>query len=351
MDVKVFRMFLKGIVAGTVTATALWGQGRTEPSGRAGQPPVVYSGCYPLGYWCGRRTQTDEFLLNVPTPLSKDECIKLCDAELSRKYGVVVDPEGTGTLASGYGYVVGSITDCGTSPADSSQIRLRCGFTLSKVCEPAGRRPMGLIDAETSEPVTTPGQYFAQMAYLEESAVTAFQYLVQELESFGAPETLIAVAREGIQEEVDHADMMKALCLRYGGACIPVVVDPFQPRTLFEFALDNVVEGCVRETYGALAAMYQSEHAEDPAVREVTRRIVFEESRHAMMSWEIVQWLETQLSPKQQEQCRQAMKEAVYSLEMAIAQKASQPWEHRIGVPPKNEALRMFDVLKQTVWA
>lgn len=111
------------------------------------------------------------------------------------------------------------------------------------------------------------------------------------------------------------------------------------------------MEGCVRETYGALCAIWQAEHSTDPAVREVTARIVFEESRHAAMSWELARWLEPQLTPDQQDECRAAMRAAIAELAQDAAIEPPPTLAAIAGLPPAEEAVRMFEMLQQTIWA
>lgn len=345
MDVNVFRFLLAGIVAGSLTAHSF---GLSLPaSGDPERPAVVHSGCYPIGYWCGEKKQGEEFNVTAKVPTSKEECIKLCESALEAKYGVVGGDGGQNFS----GYVKDSVTECESNDLNDGRVRVKCEYTLSKECQAAGRLPAGLSLEGSIGAIEHVGDYFAQMAYLEEAAVTAFQYLTQELEAYNAPERLITMAKEAVQEEVEHAEMVRALSERYGAEPLPVEVEPFQLRSLHEIALDNISEGCVRETYGALQATYQSEHAEDPAVRAVTHRIVFEESRHAMLSWEIAEWLHPQLTPEQQEECRQTMLNTIDELEGAVSQEPPPTLARVAGLPPASEATRMFKTLKDTLWA
>jgi len=56
---------------------------------------------------------------------------------------------------------------------------------------------------------------------------------------------------------------------------------------LVDVALENAVEGCVRETYGALIATRQAEAASDPVVRRAMRKIAADETAHAALSWDV----------------------------------------------------------------
>jgi len=66
-------------------------------------------------------------------------------------------------------------------------------------------------------------------------------------------------------------------------------------RSLYEIA----VEGCVRETFGALEATFQAKNANDPQIRRVMRRIAEDETRHAALAWRVAAWIEPRLSDRQ----------------------------------------------------
>jgi hypothetical protein len=56
------------------------------------------------------------------------------------------------------------------------------------------------------------------------------------------------------------------------------------------------VEGCVRETWGALFGAYQAQNAQDPGVRRAMATIADDETRHAALSWQLHHWALSQLS-------------------------------------------------------
>ena len=118
-----------------------------------------------------------------------------------------------------------------------------------------GRQPEGL-KLGSVEPGL--GGYFAQLAALEAASVPAFRRLARDLEALGAPTHLIQRAREAARDEIRHARQMRQLANRIGGAPVPFTLAADRPRTRFELAMENAVEGCVRETLGAALAMFQA---------------------------------------------------------------------------------------------
>ncbi len=61
-------------------------------------------------------------------------------------------------------------------------------------------------------------------------------------------------------------------------------------RSLEALAVENAVEGCVRETMGALFAMHQAASAADPHVRATMVSIAPDETRHAALGWAVAEW-------------------------------------------------------------
>jgi hypothetical protein len=134
------------------------------------------------------------------------------------------------------------------------------------------------------------------MAHLEAASVPAFAHLERELRAHGAPERLLAGARRARLDEERHACMMSDLA-RAAGARMPVVeVAPMAVRPLDEIAIENAVEGCVREALGALAASEQARTARDPVLSTVLAGIAVDEARHASLAWAVDRWASRGLS-------------------------------------------------------
>ena len=51
----------------------------------------------------------------------------------------------------------------------------------------------------------------------------------------------------------------------------------------------------MRETWGAVVALWQAHRAHDPKLRDVYRAIAADEARHAALGWAIDQWVRTRL--------------------------------------------------------
>jgi hypothetical protein len=212
-----------------------------------------------------------------------------------------------------------------------------------------GRMPAGLHihDYETSSAL---GNYFAQMTAMESAAVTAFRYLVRELEAYQAPAELIRLARAAIGEEINHAKLAGMLAKAYAAPIPRIEVEDFQLRSLYEIALENAIEGCVNETFAAACGMWQQERAEHETFRAVIGCVTEEECRHAALSWAIHDWAMPQLTLAEQAYIRQAQTEAVDILAHNFLQEEHPVVRRAVGLPETADAARLFQQLRTDLW-
>lgn len=221
-----------------------------------------------------------------------------------------------------------NITQCNTSHT--------CVKGPSTVVE--GRRPAELALGEISGESDV-GAFFAEVMQLEAASIDAFAILAAELAEHGAPADLVAAAERAGRDEVRHARMAETLMRRFGGAAERPVVPRRPVRPLREVALENAVEGCVREAYGAFVASWQASAARDEAIRAVMRRVAADEIEHAELSFAVAAWAEPLLSPAEREEVRAARAEAVAALQEELAAEPSPALREIAGLPPAAASL------------
>lgn len=141
-----------------------------------------------------------------------------------------------------------------------------------------------------------------------------------------------------MREEVRHARSVGALARRRGHRPESPRIEETAPRSLLSLAIDNAVEGCVRETYGALVATWQSRSAKDRHVREAMSRIADDETRHAALSWEIHAWIAPRLTPDERALVQGAMQTAVLDLARDVAERPTPSFAAELGLPTSTEA-------------
>ncbi len=196
-----------------------------------------------------------------------------------------------------------------------------------------GRRPGGLRSRGCRGRGRT-GAWLAGIAHLEAASVHAFAELEADLARHGAPAELRAQAARARRDEIRHARQMARLARRHDGVVTPPVVRPSPPCDLEALALENAVEGCVRETYGALFGAWQARFAEDPAVRATMRRVAEDEARHAALSWALARWLEPRLSPEARARVLAAREEALATLRAEMEAPLDPETARVVGAPP-----------------
>ena len=212
----------------------------------------------------------------------------------------------------------------------------------------SGRRPAGLCVPATSA-VDDLGAWLAGAAYLEAASVPAFERLADELRALGAPEVLRSAALAAADEERRHAEAMTAQARRFGFVVATPALGAPEPRPLVALALENAVEGCVRETWAALLAAHQAQSAEDPALRALMAAIADDERRHAELAWAIDAWARTRLSPVE----IAAVDAARATAADALRPGAEPPEALRrpLGLPSLTRAEPMWQALAATLWA
>jgi hypothetical protein len=194
------------------------------------------------------------------------------------------------------------------------------------------------------------GALFARIARLEAASVPAFRRLEEDLRGHGAPASLLASCRRAARDEVRHAKLMGALARRFGAEPEPAVVEPVAQRALETIAIENAVEGCVREAYGALVATYQSMTAKDPTIARVMSMIARDETRHAELSYAIDSWARTVLDAEVVARVDAARTKAMSDLAEEIATESSCSIDlARAGLPTPGAALAMLDALRTEV--
>jgi len=194
-------------------------------------------------------------------------------------------------------------------------------------------------------------RHFATTAYLEAAAVDAFQILAGELAAHGAPADLVARAKDAARDEARHWKMTRPLALRYGACAKPKRAGRRPVRSLVDIALENSVEGCVRETYGAVVAHHQALAAHDEEVRKVMTAIAEDETRHAILSWELASWVDARLTAEERSKVARARTRAVRRMTKALSADVPTELVTLAGMPDAASAQRLAASLAQSLWS
>jgi hypothetical protein len=236
--------------------------------------------------------------------------------------------------------------DCGAGPTTFPA--LDCVYPV--ICG-TGRRPAGLGRCRPPRAPGVVAGFLARMAYLEAASVDAFERLERELEGYGAPRDLLAGARRARLDEVRHARIVRALAERAGADVSSPHVPAGRVRALEDVAIENAVEGCVHETFGAAVAMVQAATAGDRSVRAAMQTIARDEMRHAELSWTVARWLEERLDAAARARVRQARHDAGRDLVRATSREPPRELVEELGIPAARHARAIARDLRASLWS
>jgi hypothetical protein len=161
---------------------------------------------------------------------------------------------------------------------------------------------------------------------------------------------LVERAHAAREDEEKHAHAMHELALLRGGLPVTVRTEAFQARPLFELALENAVEGCIRETYGALVGAHQATRAKDLELRLAFRSIAPDEARHAALAHSVHVWASEQLDLIARERLRKAQLSAVFELAKECSIAPDPELIEAAGLPDSGMACALLGELTRELW-
>jgi hypothetical protein len=301
--------------------------------------PLAGGGCFITTSGCPDREPPEEMIIDMPdaelsalvTKCKQDGgCEPLCNEVFERQHGA---PPPSPLLTC-------FLTVDGESSLDMVV------FGVDGECI-GGRRPAGYRRGRPCGPAV--GAYIAQQAELEAASVRAFADLHDDLIALGAPRSLVRATVSAAADEVRHARACERLARRHGGAPDLRALGAAPRRGRAQLATDNLVEGCVRETYGAVLASYQARAARDAALRGAMRAIARDEAKHAALSWRIQRWLWPQLSADARRAALAAAADA--RAELIGAGESDADLREVAGLPDAAASRTMLAALDEVVWS
>ena len=277
---------------------------------------VTIAGQNPLALDCDGQPPAMSLPSGVSIALRNEDCPALCD---SQAVGCEVSNEDTR-------YPGQLVRRCSTHYA--------CPQQFGAI---EGRRPADVQFAGYSAEQEV-GAFFAEVYQLEAAAIAAFSILADELRAHGAPAALIAAAKRAEADEVRHTQMAASLARRFSAQISEPSVGRHSPRPLLAIALENAIEGCVREAYGAFVASWQGEYAHDARVRAIMSRVARDEIQHAELAFAIDAWILPLLSEAERAQVETARAQAFRELMAQCQQPPSTSLQAVAGLPPQAAA-------------
>jgi hypothetical protein len=268
---------------------------------------------------------------SLPSNICRDVCGPLGDGE---------------TLLGCWAATVEAVPAPGSAGLPRGAVVVECRKHTPGGCDPvaAGRdtRARRTAFAPSARDV---GSWLARAAQAERTAVRAFEEMTRELHELGAPRSLVRAARRARGDEVRHARTMTSLARAHGARVRPVTFHRTARRSLAAFAIENAVEGCVRELFAAAVAVHQS-RAAAPELRDAFAAIARDETRHAALALRTFAWCRARLDAPTLARLERALDRALESL-----LEGWEPGDAALGLPAPRDARTLASRLAADVWA
>lgn len=233
--------------------------------------------------------------------------------------------------------------DFGTDDAGDADIIITCGAGC------VGRLHESARDC-CEHVIGSIGDFLARAAALEAASIDSFHIVAADLARFGAPASLRRDAMSAARDEERHARIVGALATELGAQLVTPPPPCERAHDMLGFAIENAIEGCVRETYGAAVAMWQTTNAKDARVRDAMREIAADEARHADLGWRIDAWLASSQHASARKATLAAREAAIRDLERSIDAMAN-TFDAVLGLPNRDGARAIVAALRSTVWS
>ncbi len=195
------------------------------------------------------------------------------------------------------------------------------------------------------------GAWLADASHAESVSWMALRAVERELEAHEAPAELSDTARALAAASLRNAALLESLALRWG-------VRPRQPkvvsiavRPLEALAAENAGQGCVKETWAALEARYQSLAARDPVIRRTMGRVAADALRHAEFSWVVDAWARRRLGAQARESVETARAQAVADVLEALSIERDRTLCVETGLPTSATARGLAQALTEALWS
>lgn len=243
---------------------------------------------------------------------------------------------------------------CEPLEARSAIIQLTCRRvdtegTRSQGCPVEGRRPEH-FQASSPQVGDVVAGYLAACAELEAASIPAFARLARELEAHGAPPSLVLRAESAGADEVRHMASVDELARSRGARAVHYAAPSLPVRALVEMAIENAVEGVVREGFGAVQALCKARRAKDAGVRAAYAQIAREECLHADLAADVARFCATRLEPAEQQRVHEATEAAIAELTRELDADVHPVLVRELGLPSRAESLTLVAGLRHAMW-
>lgn len=212
----------------------------------------------------------------------------------------------------------------------------------------ASVRPSAILASGADDAV---GAWLAGATHAQSVSRMSLRAVARELKAHDAPPELVRTARSASAAALNNAAMLETLALRWGVRPRQPAVVSIAVRPLEALAAENASQGCVRETWAALEARYQSLAARDPVIRRTMDRVACDALRHAELSWVVDAWARRRLERAARDRVGHTRLQAVQDLLGALSIERERELCIEAGLPNVATARGLAQALREALWS
>ena len=138
------------------------------------------------------------------------------------------------------------------------------------------------------------GDQFLKQAEGEHASVASFARHTLQLLTMGAPAELLTASQKASIDEIKHAKMCYGLAGNFLRSRVEAGVLDVEKSLEFSTHKDIIqsviTEGCIGETLSAIQMKVGSHSAKQSVVKQILEEIAIDESKHAQLAWNTIQW-------------------------------------------------------------
>ena len=138
------------------------------------------------------------------------------------------------------------------------------------------------------------GDQFLKQAEGEHASVASFARHTLQLLTMGAPAELLTASQKASIDEIKHAKMCYGLAGNFLRSRVEAgvldVEESLEFSTHKDIIQSVITEGCIGETLSAIQMKVGSQSAKQSVVKQILEEIAIDESKHAQLAWNTIQW-------------------------------------------------------------
>ncbi len=152
------------------------------------------------------------------------------------------------------------------------------------------------VEHLTNEQRVLLSAHWTRAAQGEHASIASFSRFTLELLHLGAPGELVVQCADALRDEVRHARIALSMAAAYAGHSLaPGPLDISGSLTSSTDAATilrmTIQGGCINETLAIAALQAALSRTRVPAIQDILRDLISDESRHAALAWQTASWM------------------------------------------------------------